>query len=313
MRGHPISVIGSLWRGPFAAPPISNPVTVGWVFLKILETIWKGGLLIFAVGAAIVGVILAWPILFPPPTATTTVSISYRPLNCTASFPFLVDVRNGRGDYLGKVELTLNAYDAKTGEELTGSSPIRRMITTVLPPRETTSWCIAGPNVYNPSGNKVTVSASVNYAAVLEKGVPIPRGIAERAAKWPKLLILAASAILVISVIPLAFAQAWGVLLLFDRAVGTSWLDKAIASGAESSGSWPLFVAGGLNVFVVSMLPYALEGTIIWEALDRIDQWSRSVGLADGAMFATFAVSCCWPWLVLWAWRPKTIEPNEGS
>jgi hypothetical protein len=37
-----------IWDGPFVTPPISSPVSVGWVLLKVLETIWRLGVILLS-------------------------------------------------------------------------------------------------------------------------------------------------------------------------------------------------------------------------------------------------------------------------
>lgn len=37
-----------IWDGPFVTPAISSPVSVGWVLLKVLETIWRLGVILLS-------------------------------------------------------------------------------------------------------------------------------------------------------------------------------------------------------------------------------------------------------------------------
>lgn len=47
--------IWPVWGGPFRTPPIQHPITVGWVLLKVLETIWRLFLVVVVAVALAVG------------------------------------------------------------------------------------------------------------------------------------------------------------------------------------------------------------------------------------------------------------------
>lgn len=290
---------------------MSDPIAVGWVLLKILETIWKGCVLLLCAGLAALTATFAWPILFPTPTATTSVAISRPSSGCSEDRPFLLKIENDRRDYLGEVEIRLNAFGAKTGTELTGLTPEMRTIKAVMPPRESTFWCISGPEIVAPPDEKVVVSATVNYASALDKSVPIPREMSDRAARWSKWPAMFVGGIAVISALAMIFIGGWGLLNLLDRIFGSAWVARSFASGEASSGSWPIFVAGGINAVAIAFAPFALEGTGVSEWITGVDAWSRHLGLSDSGQLFLFSLGCGWPWAVVLLWGSTVAQDSK--
>lgn len=67
-----MSILQSVWNGPFYVGKLTQPVSVGDVLLKILEVLWRGTIAIVVIIACVAGGIAAYvsyigPALFPPP------------------------------------------------------------------------------------------------------------------------------------------------------------------------------------------------------------------------------------------------------
>lgn len=62
-----MSLLQSIWNGPFFVGKLTQPVSVGDVLLKILEVLWRAIISIIALGLSIAGYAYYFhPVLYPP-------------------------------------------------------------------------------------------------------------------------------------------------------------------------------------------------------------------------------------------------------
>lgn len=62
-----MSIMKSIWNGPFYVGKLTQPVSVGDVLLKILEVLWRAIISIVVLGLSVAGYIYyVHPVLYPP-------------------------------------------------------------------------------------------------------------------------------------------------------------------------------------------------------------------------------------------------------
>ena len=170
----------SVWNGPFNIGKLSQPVSVGDVFLKVLETAWRSVVAVFAI-LLILGVAgLTWvqvlePALFPPlkngisahatydvgkqplPPKITTVSEGstnsvvpiaplpkinedYENVRCSPEHPILIEFDNKSGKTVRNIFFEVEAYASGRSTNLVRDSWLNNDSILIPGFREKSCW-----------------------------------------------------------------------------------------------------------------------------------------------------------------------------
>jgi len=288
---------------------LEHPISVGWVLLKILETIWRL-LLILGVLIALGGIAL-WLSERNPLSSKVRVELS-SPTDCPATgYPIQARIMNRSSKTLGEVDVQLRVYPQGKSEDVASYLSARHELHYVLRPREELEYCFAMPQLEPGSTGPYTVTADVSYASEVSKDVPVgasePPPVVRIAAsnthrstprsQWAKV----GDIVSVLICLALFGSGGYGFVLLFDRTFKTE-LRKKLLEGEDSnnqSGLYAIVLAAGINTSIVVIGSYALAA-FGWDGwVTDIDTWSRSRGFADGGIMLVTALICQWPWALL--------------
>jgi len=93
--GRYMSIIRSIWNGPFHVGKLAQPISVGDVLLKILEVLWRLVISIIALGLSIAGyAYYVHPKLFPPIEDSITAEAFYSAYSATPAVSINVADKN---------------------------------------------------------------------------------------------------------------------------------------------------------------------------------------------------------------------------
>lgn len=169
------AILKAIWKGPFYIGPLSQPVSIGDVLLKLLETIWR--LVISMIALAIVAGlgIYAWveivePALFPPLKSQISVTAEYddgtapeklppisqtpsnapaakieklvREFRCTPDHPIKVTMRNNASKQVRSVSFSIEGYLEGYSENYVTDASWRTS-TAIMPPSAGWMGCYA--------------------------------------------------------------------------------------------------------------------------------------------------------------------------
>jgi len=163
-----------VWDGPFRTPPLAQPITVGWVVLKLFETLWR--LLLIAcilIGLAIVGI---WISSLNPLASQISIKVSRENRSdCLAKGWLIhVDIENRSRKTVGEVHLQLRVYPQGKSEDVALYLSANHDLHDIIRPGEALSYCMAMPELEAGSIGPYTIGADVTYAEALAKGIPVP-------------------------------------------------------------------------------------------------------------------------------------------
>lgn len=134
-----MKLITAIWNGPFYIGKLSQPVTVGDVLLKLLETLWRAVVSVIAILLALGASLAAWiyviePVIFPPAKGKVEISADYddgtgvvitnipppgggsyakqppKPFRCSKDYPIKVTIMNKSRDEITDVTFSLEAF-----------------------------------------------------------------------------------------------------------------------------------------------------------------------------------------------------------
>lgn len=165
--------ISRIWGGPFRTPPLQHPITVGWVLLKLLETIWRL-LLIVVILAALVGG-WAWYSQSNPLSSQVKVEVAQNSPDCKdPEYPVRIVVKTESKKTLGEIVLALRLYEQGKSQNVISYDWARIEIHDILKPGYQLESCYRMPTAQPGSTGPYIVAADVTYAAELSKDVPVP-------------------------------------------------------------------------------------------------------------------------------------------
>jgi len=307
-----MSILAKVWGGPFKAPPMVQPVSVGWVFLKILETVWRLFIIVCASLVLLLGYL--WASEGPTLSSQVRVKVGEQFGTCKdKEFPIPVLVRNESDQTLGEIALRLRVYQRGNSEDVASYMSSTPRLTDILGPNRELFYCFRMPQVEPGSTGPYTVSVGVTYASELSKNVPIaaeppPSTRTDGAIEprmphpwWGKPLGFVG----VILFFGLLLSGGLGLVALIDTLLGTML-------AATKSGTWPYLVAAAVNGVLVVAGSYALGALGLDGWVNGIDTWSRSSGFADGGVVLLTGVACQWPW-VLWLALPYRVPAQRSE
>ena len=111
-----------IWNGPFYIGKLERPVSVGDAIMKVLETAWRGAVIIVAAFAALFSYIAydSWSKSRAEAAALTTTEIvaSYNPAVCGDSQPIEVVIGNSGRRTLSYVSYIIEVLDRPGGRNI---------------------------------------------------------------------------------------------------------------------------------------------------------------------------------------------------
>lgn len=179
----------AIWRGPFYIGKLSQPVSVGDVLLKFLETAWRCIIALLSTAIIIAAAVGAWiqiisPILFPPLKNQIDATISYdvegvspptvmlpppvgeakaerKTFRCNAEYPLKVKLTNRSNKTIREIGFDIEARKPGYSKNLNSAS-YARTTDAILQPGYTLRQCWAIP--FDEDGVEV---ANLNYTIVM--------------------------------------------------------------------------------------------------------------------------------------------------
>jgi len=162
-------LIRTVWNGPFHVGPLSRPVSVGDVLLKLLETLWRTVLLVLAVVVAGAIGILAWaqfiePAFFPPLKSQISAVVSYddgsaklppadgeKPFRCTPDYPIKIAFHNNSNKSVGHIDFAIEGRSANRSSNVVEGGAWRQA-DPVTPAGYTwqSCWAVSVQQGYDP-------------------------------------------------------------------------------------------------------------------------------------------------------------------
>ena len=99
-----MGALHKVWDGPFKTPRLEQPISVGWVLLKILETVWRAVIIVLLLVAAVVAFV--WWSEEHPLSSQVRVQLSRSQEWCrTRGWPIEALITNNSRKKLGQVDL----------------------------------------------------------------------------------------------------------------------------------------------------------------------------------------------------------------
>lgn len=298
-----MSILGKVWGGPFKAPPMVQPVSVGWVFLKILETVWRALLVVCALVALIFAAI--WASERNPLSSQITAEFVKGSTACTDNTrPLYVLLTNKSKKTIGEIGLNFRVYQLGRSQDIASYSASHPELRDIYQPGAVNGYCFSMPTVEPGRPGPYSVAVGVTYAGELSKDVPADaqpplirtKGFSSPTTTswWGKVV----TGLVVLLFFGMVLVGGYTLVALVDRVFKTSLL---LRLNGDEGGIGPLFAASGLNAAIVVGGSYVL-GALGWDGwLNDLDAWSRSTTLADGGIMLLTGLACQWPWVVMLA------------
>lgn len=312
-----MGVASKIWNGPFKAPAIQHPITVGWVLLKILETVWRLVLIVVLL-AALLAAAIWWTTRESSSIGSEiAISVASDPIACPEKrLPVNLTLHNRSNVNVGEVGIRFRAYPAGKSADVVSPYDGITEVKDIMRPGEELGYCFPMPDLLSGSEGPHTIAADVSYATEVADDVPLP----ERPKVTPAKKRFSDRSILekslhfagALAVLALAAGGGLGLLMLYDRIFGTRIADLQTDKG-EDRGCAPVFVASIANGIFVFMAGWGLASIDLDGWLVTIDRWSRMNGYSDGGTLLVFGVACLWPWLVLSLWRDRLETAADPS
>jgi hypothetical protein len=131
-----MSILQSIWNGPFFVGKLTQPVSVGDVLLKILEVLWRAIISMIGLGVSVAGYFYyVYPVLYPPikdsitgsaiyaadlPPVVKTVSLNGKLLApskdeiektpCSSEFPLRISLFNEGSKTISRINFDVEGY-----------------------------------------------------------------------------------------------------------------------------------------------------------------------------------------------------------
>jgi hypothetical protein len=310
-----------VWDGPFKTPPLAQPITVGWVLLKVFETIWRLSLVLCVVIALFaIGI---WYSERNPLASQIAVNLGQSSDECRAKgFPIHADIENKSSKMIGEVDIQLRVYPQGSSKDVVSYSGSHHELHNIMRPGQALGWCFPMPELEPGSTGPFTVAADVTYASELPKNIPVtaapppiettvsppplvrmsqgPQPPTTHRRIGPKTIWQSASDLVgVVILFLLAASSGYALIGLFDRAFKTRMQAKLADDSADQGGCLAIPFIGFLNMGIVGTGGSYVLGLLGWDAwITRFDDWSWAHGLADGGMLLLAGLASQWPWLL---------------
>lgn len=159
-----MSILTKVWGGPFKAPPMVQPVSVGWVFLKILETLWRIFLIICTAIATIAAYF--WLSQGEHLASQVRVRVGEQFGSCADKRqPIPVLISNESKKTLGEVDLRFRVYEQGKSRDVVSYSNSTTELRDILHPGYELGYCFGMPKLEPGSAGPYTVAVGVEYPA----------------------------------------------------------------------------------------------------------------------------------------------------
>lgn len=161
-----------IWDGPFKTPQLAQPIAVGWVLLKLFETVWRLFLILCLLAAlAIFGF---WISERNPISSQIGIGLSPSPTGCVAKgWPILAHIENKSSKTIGEVDLKFRVYQRGTSVDVVSYNYTQPELHQILGPGKALEWCFAMPQLNVDSTGPYAIAADVTYASELSNGIPV--------------------------------------------------------------------------------------------------------------------------------------------
>lgn len=157
-----------IWNGPFFAGGRPDSPTVGWVFLKILESLWRLFIIVAVLGAVIAGGVYVHSEANPPLGSQIDAFIKPNAEECKASAgrPLYLKLYNRSGETVGKTSLSLSAFEQGQSTDLLEFN--YRDFDGVIRSNSWISYCLPLPAYKREPTGPVAWAVKVSYADSLD-------------------------------------------------------------------------------------------------------------------------------------------------
>lgn len=161
-----------VWDGPFKTPQLEQPISVGWVLLKILETLWRAVVVLLLLIAAVLAFV--WWSEAHPLASQVTVQLSRSQEWCRArGWPIEAFITNNSRKTLGQIDLKFRVYPFGSSQDVAayavGSTP---ELNRIIAPGGVLDWCFSMPQIDSDAKGPFTIAADVTSVSELPNNVP---------------------------------------------------------------------------------------------------------------------------------------------
>ena len=141
----------AVWNGPFYIGKLTRPVSLGEVAMKLLETTWRGALILAFGVSFLLAAGIAWDARPPPPSLEDQIAgvATLDGASCDASSPLRVALTNHSKEKVGLVRFKVSAYEQGRSTDLANGA-YRYNSDAIIPPRETVAMCFEAPALNGP-------------------------------------------------------------------------------------------------------------------------------------------------------------------
>jgi hypothetical protein len=164
----------SIWNGPFYIGPLERPISVGDVLMKVLETLWRTGLVIVGLATTLLVLVLGWTWKTSEDQKRALqqiqISVRYAPDICGEDRPLLVTLTNDGRQKVSSLSYSVSISDA-SGRDVAPAHFLYISFSEEVPGRSFKTDCLTPwQNAYGSDAyfagypQPATLSARVNSA-----------------------------------------------------------------------------------------------------------------------------------------------------
>jgi hypothetical protein len=138
----------AVWNGPFYIGKLARPVSLGDVAMKLLETIWRGAILLVAAITVATVVAIALDARPVPPALKDQIvgAASVGNPDCDATYPLHVALQNKSKERVGTIMFNLEAYEPGRSTNLLPLTRSSEYISDlIIPAGKTGTMCFQVP------------------------------------------------------------------------------------------------------------------------------------------------------------------------
>ena len=157
----------AVWNGPFFIGKLTRPVTLGEVAMKVLETLWRGGVLIALLVAGTVAAIAAGE-AWPEEKSLAAQIVGTADLadpQCNGAYPLHIAFKNNSKERVGRVAFRLAVYEQYRTTNLAAYPTDDIVSDAIIPAGRTSHQCLQAPSLIEPRDLKgLTFAVTVDEA-----------------------------------------------------------------------------------------------------------------------------------------------------
>jgi hypothetical protein len=162
------SLANRVWNGPFFAGLRPESPTVGWVLLKVLESLWRLLISIVLIGAFGALAIYFYDKSNPPLSSQVDAFIVPNAKECKTSVgrPMFLKLTNRSKETVGKTSLSISAFEQGQSTDLIDFN--YKDFDGVIRSGSWISYCVAQPEFQRQPNRPVAWAVKVSYATSLD-------------------------------------------------------------------------------------------------------------------------------------------------